>query len=342
MKTRIRVVALCMILLPSAAPAGSGQRTGTNGAAELLIPVGTRDIAMAGSTLAAARGIDALFWNPAGSAEVLRDVTLYASHMAYLADIGVDCGAVSVNIETFGVISLDIKVLSIGDIPVTTAQYPDGTGNTFRPQFFTMGLTYARRLTDRIAVGFTGTLITERMAEVSASGVAFNGGLIYSDLGGLPGLSFGVVVKNIGPQMKFDGPGLSIQADAAGLDRGTMLYSIDAAGFELPSTFELGFAYRTNVFENNMVTIASSFENNNFADDEYKFGFEYGFQDLLFLRAGYDYQPPKSADRENIYGMTLGGGVHMSVGSVDVTFDYAFRSTTFFDNNHVFSVKLGF
>ena len=121
-----------------------------------------------------------------------------------------------------------------------------------------------------------------------------------------------------------------------------MLYSIDAAGFELPSTFELGFAYRTNVFENNMVTIASSFENNNFADDEYKFGFEYGFQDLLFLRAGYDYQPPKSADRENIYGMTLGGGVHMSVGSVDVTFDYAFRSATFFDNNHVFSVKLGF
>jgi hypothetical protein len=32
----------------------------------------------------------------------------------------------------------------------------------------------------------------------------------------------------------------------------------------------------------------------------------------------------------------------MNVGSVDVTFDYAFRSTKFFDNNHVFSVKLGF
>jgi hypothetical protein len=341
MEKRIRLLVLAALLLPSSGLAGSGQRTGTNGAAELLIPVGTRDIAMAGSTLAAASGIDALFWNPAGSARVLRNVTLYASHMAYLADIGVDCGALSVNIEDFGVVSLDLKVLSIGEIPVTTAQYPDGTGNSFRPQFFTMGLTYARRLTDRISVGVTGTLITERMAEVSANGVSFNVGLIYSDVGGLPGLAFGVVVKNIGPQMTFDGPGLSIDAVAGGLQRGTMLYSIDAAGFELPSTFELGFAYRTNIIEDNALIFASSYENNNFADDAYKFGLEYGFRDLLFLRGGYDYQPPKSADRENIYGMAFGAGVHLIVGTVDVSFDYAFRSAKFFDNNHVVSVKLG-
>jgi hypothetical protein len=121
-----------------------------------------------------------------------------------------------------------------------------------------------------------------------------------------------------------------------------MIYSIDAAGFELPSTFELGLAYRANVVEDNTLTIASSYEDNNFADDSHKFGVEYGFRDLLFLRGGYDYQPPGSADRENIFGSTFGAGVHMNVGSVDVTFDYAFRSTKFFDNNHVFSVKLGF
>jgi hypothetical protein len=50
--------------------------------------------------------------------------------------------------------------------------------------------------------------------------------------------------------------------------------------------------------EDNMVTIASSFENDNVADNEYKFGFEYGFRNLLFLRAGYGFQPPKSGDRE--------------------------------------------
>jgi hypothetical protein len=341
MRTRIHLLVLTALCLPYVVQAGSGQRTGTNGASELLIPVGTRDMAMAGSTVAAATGIDALFWNPAGSAHVLRDVTLYASHMAYIADIAMDCGALSVSIADFGVVSLDLKVLSIGDIPVTTTQYPDGTGNTFRPQFFTMGLTYARQLTDRISVGVTGTLITERMAEVSANGVSFNLGLTYSGFVGVPGLAFGVAVKNVGPQMKFDGPGLSLDAVAGGLQRGTMLYNVEAAGFELPSTFELGFAYRTDIIEENTLLLASSFENNNFADDEYKFGLEYGFRDLLFLRIGYDYQPPKSSDRENIFGLTFGAGVHMIVGSVDFTFDYAFRSAQFFDNNHVFSLKLG-
>jgi hypothetical protein len=65
-----------------------------------------------------------------------------------------------------------------------------------------------------------------------------------------------------------------------------MIYSIDAAGFELPSTFELGLAYRANVVEDNTLTIASSYEDNNFADDSHKFGVEYGFRDLLFLRGG--------------------------------------------------------
>ena len=342
MKLTTCVVVLALLVLPQAAFAGSGQRTGTNGAAELLIPIGTRDIAMAGSTVASARGIDALFWNPAGSAYVLRDVTLYASHMEYIADIGVDCGAVSVNFEGFGVLSLDLKVLSIGDVPVTTSQFPDGTGTTFRPQFFTMGLTYARQLTDRISVGITGTLISERMAEVSANGVAFNMGVTYSGLVGISGLDLGVAVKNIGPEMKFDGPGLTIDATSAGLQRGTMLYKLETAGFELPSTFEFGVAYRTTIADDNTLLLATSFQNNNYDDDAYRFGVEFGYQNIVFARGGYDYQPSQTSDRENLFGLTLGVGAHLLVGNVDVTFDYAYRAAKFFDGNHVVSMKLGF
>jgi hypothetical protein len=62
---------------------------------------------------------------------------------------------------------------------------------------------------------------------------------------------------------------------------------------------------------------------------------------MFFLRGGYDYQPSESSDRENIFGLALGAGVHLLVGTMDVTFDYAFRSVLYFDGNHVFSVKLG-
>ncbi len=338
MKIRALTIA---ILLADTLLAGSGQRTGTNGASELLIPIGTRDIAMAGATVAATRGIEALFWNPAGSAWFTHDVTLYASHMTYIADIGVDCGAVSANVPGFGVLSLQLKMLSIGDIPVTTTQYPDGTGNMFRPQFFTVGLTYARQLTDRISVGVTTTLVNERMAEVSATGVSFNMGVTYGNLMGVRGLQFGAVVKNIGSEMTFDGPGLSISAVSTELQRGTMLYKIEAAGFELPSTFELGLSYGLPITDESMLLLASTFQNNNFSDDAYRFGAELGFQDILFLRGGYDYSPPASASRENIFGFTFGTGVHLLLGTLDVTFDYAYRATKYFDGNHVVSMKVG-
>ena len=214
--TSANVMALTL-LAASIGVAGSGNRTGTSGAAELLIPVGTRDIAMGGATTATSSGVDALFWNPAGAAKTGTDVSIYASHMSYIADIGVNSAAVSVLLGSFGVLSLNVKGLSFGDIPLTTVLTPDGTGQTFSPQFFTVGLTYSRQLTDRICVGATAMLITERMADVSATGFAFNMGVLYDNLADLRGLSFGVAVKNIGPQMKFEGPGLNIEATAASL-----------------------------------------------------------------------------------------------------------------------------
>lgn len=321
---------------------GSGQRTGTNGASELLIPVGTRDIALGGATVAVSRGIDALFWNPAGSAGVTNDVTVYASHMNYIADIGVDYGAVSALFRDFGVVSLHLRTLSVGDIPVTTAEYPDGTGNTFRPQFFTAGLTYARQLTDRIAVGVTGLVIGERLGEVGATGVGFNAGVTYANVAGVAGFDFGVVVKNIGPQMRFTGPGLSVQATSTDLGRGTMTYAIEAADFELPSSMELGCGYRITPAEQTSLQIALAFENSNFADDAYRVGVEYGFRGLFFLRGGYCDSPSASDERENIFGATFGAGVHADVGTTDVTFDYAYRASKFFGGNHVFSAKIGF
>jgi hypothetical protein len=321
--------------------AGAGNRTGSGGAAELLIPVGTRDLAMGGSTISSTRGIEALYWNPAGTARLRGSAALYFSHMSYIADIGVDYGAASVNFEDLGVLSLSVKSLSIGDIVETTTQNPDGTGKTFSPQFFTVGLSYSRELSDRVAVGVTSNFVSERMGEVSASGVAFNVGVIYDNLANVNGLSMGVVVKNIGPQMKFDGPGLNQTAQVSGWNRGPTIFKIDAAAFELPSTLEFGFGYKRTFEGDNSILLSTSFQNNNFSDDEYKVGAEYAYQDLLFLRGGYNFSQAES-ESEYIFGATFGAGIHYAVGNLDLTFDYAFRSAKIFDNNHIFSVKLGF
>jgi hypothetical protein len=249
---------------------------------------------------------------------------------------------VSANIEGFGVLSLNLKGLAVGDIEVTTTTNPDGTGQTFTPQFFSAGLTFSRQLSDRIAVGLTSTYISETLGDVSASGVAFNVGVIYDNLGSVDGLSLGVVVKNVGPQMKFSGPGLNVQASVPDQNRPPQYYTIDAASFELPSTLEFGIGYKAQLATDNTLQLSSVFQNNNFSDDEYKFGAEYAYQDLIFLRGGYALAQKESSQRDYIYGASFGAGIHSQVGSLDLTFDYAYRSTKFFDNNHVFSVTVGF
>jgi hypothetical protein len=343
MKTMFRAFSalLLLSLIASLGFAGAGNRAGTGGATELLIPTGTRDIAMGGSTVSATSGIEALFWNPAGVAKAKSDVSLMFSHMSYIADIGVDFGAVAANFEGIGVVSLSVKSLSIGDIPVTTTLAPDGTGQMFTPQFFNVGLGYARQLTDRISVGLLGMLVSERMADVSATGFAINVGVMYDNLASLQGLSLGLVVKNIGPQMKFDGPGLNYQATVSTLNRGPTFYRIDAASFELPSTFEFGIGYKRPIASEHYVQITGTFQNNNFSDDEYKLGAEFAFQDVFFVRGGYDFAQKESDQREYIYGMSMGFGMHYVLGTVDLTIDYAYRDLKYFEGNHMFSLKVG-
>lgn len=346
MKKYIKYISLILLLILATAEsifAGGGKRNGTGGASELLIPVGVRGIGLSGANTSTTTGIEALYWNPAGVARTENSAEATFSYMKYIADMGVTYGAISANIGGFGALALSIKSLSFGDIPVTTTLNPDGTGETFNPQFMTIGLSYARALSDRISVGITGNMILENIAEVSATGLAFNIGIQYENLGDLTGLSLGVVIKNLGPQMTFDGPGLYTQATSSEYIRPSQFYKVESAAFELPSQLEFGLAYKPVLDEQNSLLVATTFQNNNFSGDVYKAGAEYTFNNLISLRGGYAYTP-ESQETGNIWGFTAGAGLNFDIGGgTGVRVDYAYRQVkSSFDANHVFSVGLAF
>lgn len=321
--------------------AGGGNRTGTGGAAQLLIPVGPRGIAMGESNIATSYGVEALFWNPAGVAKMNNSSSVMFSHMSYIADIGVEYGAVSANFEGFGVISLSLKSLSIDDILVTTTQDPDGTGAVFSPQMLTVGLSYARQLTERISVGLTANLITESLGEADAKGVAFNIGVIYQDLANIDGLSMGIVMKNLGPQMQYGGSGLLTYANVDDYNRAPQYYKIETAKFDLPSSFELGLGYKPVLDDINSLQLSGAFLNNNFSADEFKLGAEYGYNNMFFARLGYQLAPKIDSD-EYLYGFTAGIGVDIKLEGIGIKVDYAYRDTQYFDGNHIIALSLGF
>ncbi|MCU7496713.1 MAG: PorV/PorQ family protein [Ignavibacteria bacterium] len=335
------VIILLILAATQSVFASGGNRNGTAGASELLIPVGTRGIAMGGATLTNSVGLEALYWNPANLARATNTTNVMLSQMNTIADIGVTYGAASTNIEGFGAVGLSIKGLSMDDIPVTTVENPDGTGQTFKPQYLTVGLTYSKMLSDRISVGLTANYVSEKIDRVSATGYAFNIGISYQNLGNINGLSFAVVMKNIGPQMQFDGSGLYLPATATELQRGTQLYKLTSEPFELPSTLEIGLGYKYDINSENALALSSSFQNSNFYGDEYKLGAEYGFNNLFFVRGGYAFVSEINRD-DVTFGLTAGAGLNYQMEGFDFRFDYAYRQTKFFSTNHVFSVSFGF
>ncbi len=132
---------------------------------------------------------------------------------------------------------------------MTTEDFPDGTGETTSPTSFTVGLTYSRILAERISVGATANIVSERIDRVSASGVAFNLGVQSRNLGDIKELNVGVAVKNVGSEMKFDGPGLLRAGQVDDVTRAPSFFLVEASSFELPSTIEIGVSLDLNFAE---------------------------------------------------------------------------------------------
>jgi hypothetical protein len=340
---------LCLSVVMMFGTVGAqNQRTGTSAATELLIPVGARDFAMGGSSLAMSSGVEAIHWNPAGVSRISGSAEAMFSTMSYLhlAGIQVSYGAAAASFGGFGTVGLSIKSLDFGEIPLTTVDDPEGrSGATFSPTYVTVGLTYSRQITDATSVGVTAKLINETIARVSQSGVAFDIGLQYHGLLDVPGLQLGLAVKNIGPEMKFEGAGLLRSAISSEGSRPEQKYASVAAGFELPSMIDIGLTYTGQVEDNMKYSISGSYTNNNLYVDEYRVGAEYGIilsSISLFARGGYSFVPQVTESSDRIFGATLGVGINYKSAGTDITLDFGYRKVQLFNYDTILSLKVGF
>jgi len=319
--------------------AGDETRKGTSGADQLLIPVGARSIATGGAFISSITGVEAIYYNPAGL-DLMNGSEAMFSFMNYVADINVSYFAIGAQLGDLGSMALDYKTINFGDIPITTVDNPDGTGQTYSPSYLTLGLTYSKVLTDRVSAGTTFKFIHEGIMNTSANGWALDFGVQYRFQSNL---AIGAAVKNIGGNMEYTGEDLKVRTDVPGsaLSSGSGVYEADTEPFQIPSYFELSASYISQFNEQNNFEIASFFRNNNNLEDLMGFGLEYSFMQTLFLRGGYNFLLENNSDY--IYDFTVGAGVNYKmVGGVSLIFDYAFRNVKEFPTtNHVFTLKIG-
>jgi hypothetical protein len=332
MKHRTLIVIAVLLMLASAPVfAGSGVKIGSAGGQELLIPIGSRGTAMGGAVVANPMGLEAIYWNPAGLAGIEGTEAMF-SHLPYFADISVNFGAIATAIEGFGTLGVSAKVVSIGKIEETTTADPEGTGRIYQPTLSVIGVTYARQLTANVGLGINGMWVSERIFDVSASGVAFDFGVTFDPK--WHGMQIGVAIKNYGSDMTFKGPGFNHTYEVAG----ARVLTPEAASFSLPSHIDIGLAYPVYQQDKSSMTLSGNFRSNNFSEDLWQGGAEYGYDDKYFLRAGYNY----SVQKDFVYGFSLGGGLTVPLGGTKLTFEYAWTQTDTFSDNQFFTLRMNF
>jgi hypothetical protein len=319
-------------------------KVGTVAATFLEIGAGAAANGMGAAFVSRANDASALYWNVAGAAD-LNQNELVAIHTNWIADISFDYAGLVLPLGSFGSLGFSFTSLSMPDDIVRTVDQPEGTGEYFSAGDLAIGVSYARKLTDRFSVGFTAKYIQESIWHMSSSAFAIDVGTIFrTDLFG--GMVIGASISNFGTSMKLSGIDTRTYESVAPAQLGTtdqVPYVIDLDSWNLPLIFRLGVSTNAIKTDDFRWTVAVDALHPNDDYESLNLGTEFAYQESFFLRAGYQsLYLVDNAEAEG--GLTFGIGVSSKVlfGSDMVKFDYAYRDFGRLNGVNFFSVDVKF
>lgn len=255
---------------------------GTEGAAFLDIPVGAGPAALGSAYTALATNAYAPVWNPAGLAR-LSGNELAGQHLSYLESMHyehvsfVHPFAKGRESNTQRGLGFSVQYLGSGDMTGS-----DDTGaltGDFSSYYASYNLAYGQTLTNKLALGVTGKMITAKIDDVTAKAFA-------ADLGGLYRMNdkfqLGASLVNVGSKLKFLSEGDS-----------------------LPLAFKLGGAFQPN----SRYLATSEVVYRKSGPASFHVGGQWRPMEAVSLRMGYKTDTLKELSA--LAGFSAGLGIHM-------------------------------
>ena len=312
-------------------------KTGTTAGQVLKINVGPRAIGMGGAYTASANDMTALFWNPAGITQIPGSEAGFV-HASLYADISHDYAGFVTNVPGFGALGAFVTALSMDDMPVTTIEMPEGTGELFSANSLVIGLSFARNLTDHFSIGFNAKYINEHIYHMNAAGFAIDAGTLYK-IDVLNELRIAASISNFGSSMKLEGRD-NIVVTNSGADGSNLINStLELDEFSLPLVFRFGVASDIVRHESYRISVELDAVHPNDHSEYINSGVEYGWNNTFFLRAGYNSLFEKDSEK----GFTFGIGIdYKMLDLVDIKFDYAYQYFGRLNNIHYLSLGVKF
>ena len=325
MRTISRILVLLCALWSYASPA-LAQKVGSTSMQFLKVMPCARATALGEAYSVWASGAEAMFWNPSGLA-LAGQQEASLTYIDWIFDARQGALSYAMPLGDIGAVGLQLQYVDFGEFEETStaAPYiknpdaPGMTGRTFRPFSYLIGASYARSLTDKFSVGvsakyaheslFNGqtamTMVSQGVYENVkswANGIMFDLGVRYNT--GFRSIQIAASVQNFGPNVE---------------------YAEESS--PVPLLFRFGIA--ADVIGGNALLVSSEgdnrlsvafdlFQPNDYAQQEH-LGVEYEFAGTLALRAGYKF----NYDYE---GLTIGGGVQHTLGSIHMSLDYSYGS----------------
>lgn len=173
------------------------------------IGTGAAAAGMGNAYLGASVDSVAIFWNPAGLANMKKKETewnMFFSHNMWLMTTNIDSISVAKNIKNIGVFAAALSYFGTGDMETYGLDYasnPVNLGGTFSAYTVMASVAYANTLDRDIDYGIVAKYFYDCIAASPDHAFAFDLGLRYF-FSPLKGLSFNLAAKNFGGQLGGD------------------------------------------------------------------------------------------------------------------------------------------
>ena len=248
----------------------------SNGAAFLKIGAGARPAALGGNYVGLANDVNAVNWNPGGLG-FLQEKELSAMYASWLADMNYEFAGYAQPLGDTWAVGGSVIMLQSGDME-KRSDTRENLG-TFSATDTCGTLAIAKKVTDNVSLGGSVKVINQKIDDESATGLAVDlGALVRTSM---DNVSFGLAVRNLGPQMKFI-----------------------SEGYDLPLTLAAGVSY--SISKINLTSDINYYD----STTTIGVGMEYLVIKALVLDLGY--KAGKDNKLEGLAGLSAGVGFNIN------------------------------
>jgi hypothetical protein len=284
----MKVIKLIIITVMLTLTIFAQQKLAQTGFKFLQVSTDAKIAAMADAVTALEGNSSSVFANPASMARISSLFDANFGNIKYIADINYYYGVVAFapEMNNYGVFALSAVYVDYGEMIRTVPnsndiKFPYTDLGTFKPYGLSLGLSYAKALSDKFSIGSNLKYVKMDYGDAaiamssgspvykkfSANSVVFDFGMLYHT--GFQSLDFAASFKNFSPDIQ-----------------------VERESFQAPLTLTIGFAYNlSDLFElkkdEHSLQMTLDFRKPRGYKEQVNVGLDYNIYKMVSLRLGY-------------------------------------------------------